>query len=56
MLVLLESFQQVGEAGGGEFPLEGPGGGVVTFPEVGESSIHGVEVGEAVGGETLSVG
>ncbi len=35
MWALLESFQEVGAVGGGEFPLEGPGGGVVAFLEVG---------------------
>jgi len=53
LLTSLESFQEVGEVGGGEFPLEGPRGGVVPLLEVGEALLNGVEVGEVLGESTF---
>jgi putative transposase len=48
LLVPVDPGEQVVEVGGGELPLEGPGGGVVARLEVGESLPDLVEAGEVV--------
>ena len=53
LFVPLDPGEQVLEVGGGEFPFERPGGGVVALLEGGEPVLDLVEVGEVVGGETL---
>ncbi len=53
--MLVDPVEQVVEVGGGELPLEGPGGGVVALLEVGESLPDLVEAGEVVGRDDLAL-
>src|SRR6266545_2364816 len=55
LLVLVDPGEQVVEVGGGELPLEGPGGGVVALLEAGQSLADLVEVGEVVGCHDLAL-
>src|SRR6266542_6768075 len=55
LLVLVDPGEQVVEVGGGELPLEGPGGGVVALLEAGQPLADLVEVGEVVGRDDLAL-
>jgi len=53
--VVVESVHEVGQVGGGELPLEGFRGLVVTCFEGGEPFDEDVEIIEVIGGIGLSV-
>ncbi|HWN00055.1 MAG TPA: hypothetical protein VNO54_23665 [Streptosporangiaceae bacterium] len=51
LLVFADAAEQVGEVGGGEFPVERPGGLVVAADEGQQGPGQRVEAGEVVGGD-----